>query len=468
MNGLNTVTATGFLNLTILRSITIAFFVAVMVFSGNRAAASEKSEAKAAADSLAAVFDNSLEIIPAIDSSATLDDYLEIAMKRNPGLRSAFDNWVADLKKSDYAGALPDPVFNYGYFIERVETRVGPQEQRFGLKQSFPWFGTLGARADMAFAMSQAKYQKFQAARLNLFYRVKAAYYDYYYLGQDLQITNDNLELLKFWEKVAQSKYKVGLKRHPDVIKAQVELGKLEDRLQTLEEQRDPKEAILRALLNLPQNIELPIPSSISIEEAPMLKDSVINVIVRNNPDLEAMRKVVASARAGERLAGKKSLPSFTIGVDYIQTGPAINPDLPESGKDPWMVGGSVSLPIWFGKNSARSGEAKARRYAAEYGLQDSRNNLISMAEKVLFEYSDALRKTQLYRDGLVPKAEQSLNANYTAYEAGETDFLNVLDAQRQLLDFQLTVAREQARLAAKRAELEMLSGTELDKYLMP
>jgi len=450
-----------------LKAMTILIFVSLLALPAMHAEASEKGEAKARADSLSSIYDTADETVPTIDSTTTLDDYLVIAAKRNPGLRAAFNNWIADLKKSDYAGALPDPVFNYGYFIENVETRVGPQEQRFGLKQSFPWFGTLGAKKDMAFAMSQASYHKFRAAKLKLFYQVKAAYYAYYYLGQDLQITRDNLELLKFWEKVAQSKYKVGLKRHPDVIKAQVELGKLEDHLQTLQEQRAPYEANLRALLSLPEDVSLPVPSDISIEEALLLKDSVMSIIKANNPDLEAMRKVLESAKAGERLAGKKALPSFTIGVDYIQTGPSLNPDLAESGKDPWMVGAGISLPIWFGKNNARSSEAKARRNAAEYTLHDTRNRLVSMTEQMLFEYSDALRKTQLYRDGLVPKAEQSLNANYAAYEAGETDFLNVLDAQRQLLNFQLTVARERARLASKRAQLEMLSGIELNKFLI-
>ena len=61
-----------------------------------------------------------------------------------------------------------------------------------------------------------------------------------------------------------------------------------------------------------------------------------------------------------------------------------------------------------------------------------------------------------------MPKAEQSLNANYTAYQAGETDFLNLLDAQRQLLDFQLQFERSRSNLAIRRAELEMISGTDL------
>jgi outer membrane protein TolC len=224
----------------------------------------------------------------------------------------------------------------------------------------------------------------------------------------------------------------------------------------------------LRALLNLPDTVEIPAPRSITVAEVPLLEDSVIAVITRHNPDLRALERVLESKRARERLAGRQNMPSFSIGVDYIQTGEALNPDVSESGKDPWMIGASISLPIWFGKNSARKKEAEARRRVAEYDLRDSENRLVAVSERLLFEYSDALRKTRLYRDGLVPKAEQSLNAIYAAYQAGETDFLNVLDAQRQLLAFQLTVAREQARLATKRAQLEMLSGTQLGEHLQP
>lgn len=420
------------------------------------------------ADSLALSLSDISAPVPTFDSTSSLDDYLIVAMQRNPGLRSAYYNWVADLKKSDYAGSLPNPMLNYAYFVESVETRVGPQKQRFGLHQSFPWFGTLGAKEDMAFAMSQASYQKFQSAKLQLFYKVKAAYYDYYFLGQDIQITQENLELLTFWESVAQSKYKVGLKRHPDIIKTQVELGKLEDRLRTLQEQISPKAARLWALLNLPDSVSLPIPRSISVDEVSFSEDSVVNLITANNPGIQALEQIVESKSAGERLAARQTMPSFSIGVDYIQTGEALDPSMPESGKDPWMIGGSISLPIWFGKNSARKKEAQASRRAAEYNLQDNENQLAAVARQLLFEYSDALRKVRLYRDGLVPKAQQSLNASYAAYQAGETDFLNVLDAQRQLLDFQLTVAREQSRQATKRAQLEMLSGTDLNAYKLP
>ena len=170
----------------------------------------------------------------------TLDSYLVFAAANNPGLKASYHNWKAALERIPQASSLPDPTISYGYFIENVETRVGPQNQKFSLKQSFPWFGTLGNMKEIADEAAGAAYQKFQSQRLKLFYQVKAAYYDFYLLGREIEITKDNMELLKYWESVARTRYKAGLTGSHNVIRAQVELGKLENRLTSLEESKAP------------------------------------------------------------------------------------------------------------------------------------------------------------------------------------------------------------------------------------
>ena len=82
------------------------------------------------------------------------------------------------------------------------------------------------------------------------------------------------------------------------------------------------------------------------------------------------------------------------------------------------------------------------------------------MAEQAVFEHDDALRKLRLYRDGLVPKAEQSLNVSYAAYQAGELDFLSLIDAQQTLLSFELMLERAITDEMQSSAELEKFLGT--------
>src|SRR5690554_4183235 len=94
----------------------------------------------------------------------TLTDYVRVAMAKNAGLQSRFSEYKAALAQVPQARALDDPMFTYGYFIQEVETRVGPQKHRLGLMQRFPWFGKIEARTDAAAAAARAAGRRFEAA----------------------------------------------------------------------------------------------------------------------------------------------------------------------------------------------------------------------------------------------------------------------------------------------------------------
>jgi outer membrane protein TolC len=419
------------------------FVMAMLIVGAALVTARAETRSQVEADSVTAAWSGEAPVLPA---RPTLDDYLRVAAWRSPALRAAFYRWQSDVERSGYTGKLPDPIVGYTYFIESVETRVGPQNQRFALRQMIPWFGTLGSRQDVSFQASEASWQAFHSKVLEL-----------------QRTTRENLELLGFWESIARAKYRVALSQHPDVIRAQVELGKLEDRLLTVEEQLGPAAAHLRSILDIPDSTTLVLPDSIVVTEATVDRDTILTRAIQHNPSLKSQLYMIESARAGVRTAGKSYWPGLTLGLDYIDTGPARNPGVPDSGKDAFTVSVGVNVPIWFGANGARKREAEADMRARQHDYTDTRNQLAAAIDLVVYEYQDAMRKTQLYRDGLIPKAQQSLGASYTAYQAGEVDFLNVLDAQRQLLDFQLMFERSRSNLAIRRAQLEMLTGHRLE-----
>jgi cobalt-zinc-cadmium efflux system outer membrane protein len=456
------------MNSTVPRGVTIVGIMLALAVITQEKPATAQEEPHALADSLTTVFETADDEADSTfmtifdEETVSLEDYLAYAALHSPALRAAFNNWKASLERSGYAGAMPDPRFTYTYFIENVETRVGPQNHLFRLQQAFPWFGTLGTRKDIAAEAARADYQRFEAEKLRLFFEVKSAFYEYFYLDRAIAITRDNLELLAFWENIAQAKYRVALRRYADLIKAQVEIGKLEDRLLSIEDSVGPVAARLKAAANLPDSLQLPLPTLMVVEEAPVQADSLYALALANNPDLKSLLHIVEKGQAARTLAAKASYPDFVVGVGYINVGEALDPTMIDSGKDTWTATVGVTLPLWFGANSSRRQEAEAQYYRSRYSYADARKRLRAFTEMVVFEYEDALRKTKLYRDGLVPKAEQSLNASYTAYQAGETDFLDLLDAQRQLLDFQLQFERSRSNLAIRRAELEMITGTEL------
>ncbi len=390
----------------------------------------------------------------------SLDGYLSYAALNNPGLKAAFYRWRASLERVAPAGSLTDPQFSFSYFIENVETRVGPQNYKLALRQSFPWFGTLGAASDAAFSRSEVEYQRFVREKLNLFFRVKLAYYNYYLLERKIQITQDNLALLSAWEGILTARFEVSAADQPDLSKVQVELARLEDDLRSLEAMRSPVKAELLASMGVSDLPDLPAPGPIQISGAPAEFEDLWNELLANNPDLSGLRKTLEANQAHLRLAKKSFLPGITLGLGYTSTGPAMNPAIEDSGKDPWEISVGVSIPIWFGRNKATVSSARAALKQTEYELDDVRNALMARLTNLIYEYNDACRRVELYSTGLLPKAEESLNTIYVSYQSGKTDFLNLLDTQRQLIAFQLEYETALTTAAIKLAEIETLTGS--------
>ena len=87
------------------------------------------------------------------------------------------------------------------------------------------------------------------------------------------------------------------------------------------------------------------------------------------------------------------------------------------------------------------------------------KHDLVAQLEKTLFEYEDSARKVELYKGILIPKAKEMLEASEVAYKAGTVDFLSLIDAQRTLLEFELSLERTVTINLQKLAQLEMLIG---------
>ena len=170
-----------------------------------------------------------------LPEKAGLQEYLSYAALHNPGLEAAFDKWRAAIERVPQARSLPDPRLNYRYFIEEIETRVGPQRQSLGISQTFPWYGKRALRGSIAAEAANAAHEHYEFRKLELFYRVKTAYYEYYYLARAVAVTRENIGLVKHLEEVARIRLRGGANNHHDVIRAQIEIGKLEDRLDRIE-----------------------------------------------------------------------------------------------------------------------------------------------------------------------------------------------------------------------------------------
>lgn len=433
------------------RIIVSKYIAAALAISLSTVASRSAEEAAGAAS----------EELPAITATSGLDVLQRYAALNNAGLKAQFQQWQATLQKIPQVTALPDPRLNYGYFIQSVETRVGPQNHKVGIAQMFPWFGKLKLRGEKAAHDAETAFERLEANRQKLRFDVSDAYHEYSYLHRAIEIVDENVSLLKQLEGVAQAKLKGG-GSYLGVIKAQVELGKLDDRKSSLVDVMDPVRARLNAALSRKPDAMLPTPKA---PRAPPLERDDENLLARleiSNPDLKGLAAGISREQKGIELAKKNFYPDVTFGVDYVQTGDALAVATPGNSKDPVVAMFSINIPLWWGKLRAGVKEAKARKQAVVELQSDLNNRLAAKLKLALFGYRDADRKISLYRDSLVPQARSALSVAQKSFEGGQADFLETVDAQRLLLEFQLQAERSIANREQRIAEIRMILGSDL------
>jgi len=385
----------------------------------------------------------------------TLGELLQFAELRNPGLHAAFDRWTAALEQVPQSRALPDPRISYAEFLESVQTRVGPQERRLGVSQMFPLFGKLGLRGEVASHAADAAGGRFEQERLDLHLRIVRLWNDYFYLGRSIAVTEENVRLVENLEHAALAQYSTGKASHSAVVRAQVELGRLEVRLRSLRDQRGPFLAMLNAEVDRPSDAPIGWPT------APAETRSGFDAQLERSPQLAAMLAVADREDAAARLAGKNGIPDLTLGFEYIVTGEAVMPNVLDSGQDASMATASINIPLWFSRNGAERSQARARHSAAQRDLAQLHNRLRANLERARFEVRDADRRVELYELTLLPKARESFAVTRDAFTSGDAGFLDLIDTQRTLLEFQLAHQRALADQATRRAELAVLVGLE-------
>ena len=342
--------------------------------------------------------------------------------------------------------------------LDVAEQRLG-QQARVGVSQAFPWPGILSDREDAAAMAARAAWRQFEAARLEVTERVVETLHEVAYLDGAIRITAENLELLSSFEEVVRARYRVGAGSHPELIRVQVELGQLEDRLAQLRAMRPTYVADLNAALNRATDVPVSpfarLPGRVASVDGPGLAE----IARRSNPVLLALDERIEEQRIRSEVARKEGLPDFTVGLDYIVTDEAIGSAIAESGDDPVLLTFGLSLPIWGGRIQAGRREARARGRSARSRLADQTRSLEAALQKALFDRRDAERKVALYGRTLIPKAEEAQRALSAAYQTGEGDFLSLLDIERTLLNYRLEVETAKVASARAAARIQRLRG---------
>lgn len=381
--------------------------------------------------------------LPTLDANSPLQDFLLYAMLKAPQVEAAWFDWAASVQGITVARSRPDPRLAFEADITDTVMALVP-----GLMTELPGPGKLQAAASVATAASEARYFAFESSVLQTAYALKKAYYELYFLDARVDVNRETLGLVREIETLALAKNAVGKATLQDVLRAQIEQERLSTEIANLEDSRTPLLAAFKAALGLqPQDPAPPVPATAESTSLKLTSDELLDQALARNPRLQAMAAEVRRADASIRLAYKARVPDFSAGLEVdVDPSPAIfTPSI------------GMTLPVWRDKIAAQIAAAQAEKQAAAARLDAEEIALaVDFAEKS-FLFREASRTLTLLTERLLPKANQSLEVAQSGYVSGKVDFLNLLDAERTLLEFRRAEVEARVRRELALADLSLL-----------
>jgi outer membrane protein TolC len=393
-----------------------------------------------------------------------LDWCLERAAAANPGVASELAAAEAARHRILPAGALEDPRFGYeasNVPIPDLDFDSTPLSgHQLKLAQKLPFPGLLGNRKEAAQAAAEASVARLSDRHVRVAADVERAWSELGFAQRALDITAQNLDLVRQLARIAEAKYRVGTGLQQDVLRAQVELTQLLDERLAREAARARAEASLSALLDLPLTVRLPGTQELREEASIPHLERLLARLEEIHPRLRELASRIEEAERQRRVAELEGYPDFDLGFGY-RIRERVEGDLVD-GDDFLFAGVTVRLPINRKKWRERVAEQAALVRRSKAGYRAARARLRDATRAAFADLNRADAQVTLLESGLVPQARQSLESNRSGYEVGKVDFLSLVDSQVNLFEAELRLVRAVADRRTAFASLEASVGEKL------
>ena len=391
-----------------------------------------------------------------------LEGLIDSALAKNPGLKVLEHRLAAFESRVPQAGALQDPMLSLD--LRNVPTSnfdfnsTHMSGKQLTISQRLPLPGLLRAKERAAEFAAGAAREALDDRAGTIVNLVKQGYYALAFLERAIEVTERNRALLRDLVRIAEKKYVVGRGLQQDVLKAQVSLSALQDRLIGLNTDRRLAEARLNRVLNRPMETAVnapgdvvPTPLELSVEDAQRLA-------LAHRPLLKEIDHTISSWAATEQAARRSGRPDLTFRLGYMQRA-HVQPD-PVNGSDFLSFGVSMNLPVFNGrKRDSQIAEAQANIRMVRAQKDDFSREILYRVQEICLEVDRHWKQAELYRTAILPQARQSLESAMAGYQVDKVDFLTLLNNQVTLFKFEIDHYHHVIQRERKLAELEAVVG---------
>ncbi len=378
------------------------------------------------------------------------------ALAHNPQLEAAREQVAQARARVTEATALPDPEFDATIADEARPLRLGTagsKQMGIGLTIPFPTklhLAGAAARTDVTatdFFYVQSR-QAIASETVQAYDALLVAERHTRNLSEAKRLTDDFL-------KKTQARFNGGTAAKIDVIKAQVEVAQAANDLIANERDVSNARAQLNRLLARVLGAPLETADTLVVPDTLPPLEPLEQLALSQRPEVRSLAAQRAGARMTTSLANQFWLPDLNIAVqrDFVSGIPT-----------PYETDIGFTFPLFFWQH--RRGEVAESRHRQLELEATSRDLAAQVGAEVRTAYATAvtaLRQVIYLRDELLPAAREAYRVASTSYSLGGASALEVLDAQRTLLDAEGQYTDALGAANDARAQLELAVGAPLD-----
>jgi outer membrane protein TolC len=382
------------------------------------------------------------------------DDYLRYAFLSNADLEARYWTWKAAIEQVPQDASLPNAALSFDYMFSGGAMKAWDRTT-LGISNdpmtNIPFPTKLATAGRRALEAARAAGLRFEGAKFLLQGSVLSTYYDLALLAESIRIQEENVALLGLIVGQAEVRVSTGISSQQDLLKAQMGLDLARNDLENLRSRLPPTAAKMNALLGRPPDAPVPLPDALSAPRPLPLSDAdLIRLGSERSPELAALAREVSGREEALSLAQQAYIPD--IGLSFSFTGSISQ-----------TVGGMLTIPIRLEAIQAGVEQARAGIRAAQAARTQYARDLAASFVLNLYVLRNDERQVTLFDGTIIPRARQTVQVAQTSFAVGRIPFLELLDAQRTLLDVRLTLAQLRTEREKALAAIETWSAVDVE-----
>jgi len=405
---------------------------------------------------------------PELSGPQPVDVFIRRALAENRTVQAAYHNVQSLRHRIPQVTTLDDPVASNVIFpVPSVAPQyflMGYNPYNMTLAQQFPWFGTLRLRGEAAERDVQVALAELAAAQLDTVAAVKRAYYNLFASWKTDEILTENRKILEDFREIARQRQKEGGTQE-DVVRSELLMSELDRERASNQQGIAAARAALCRQLHLRADSELMTLPELSQAGVPAEIERLNQLAVAARPELQGRLAAIARDEKAVELARKRFYPNVTVGLTYMDMSRA-NAVAPGSASGSPNLGLFVgfNLPVHQKKYQAGVCEAQERALADAKLYEAQRDETFSEIQDLMVQAKVQQNILTLLRDGILPRARQSLELVRSDYAQSKVDYATVLSALRETLQVQLQIAQVESELGKALAALERAVGGQINE----